>query len=122
VTVRSPIAASVATRDATKPFVVVEFTEVKSVKLPFVAEKLFVKKLVELLLAATRFVTLALVVVEFVTVRSPIAASVATRDATKPFVVVEFTEVKSVKLPFVAEKLVVKKFVELLLVIFEFNA
>ena len=49
-------------------------------------------------------------------------ARVAIRDEIKELVEVELTEVSPTKLPLVAEKLLVKKFVELLLVITEFNA
>ena len=54
---RSVIDARVATSDEMKELVEVEFCEVRSVKLPLVAEKLVVKKLVELLLSAVRLVT-----------------------------------------------------------------
>jgi hypothetical protein len=49
-TTRSVMLASVATRDAKKPLVEVLFVERRSVKLPLVAEKLVVKKLVDELL------------------------------------------------------------------------
>ena len=72
--------------------VVVLLTEVNPMKSPLVAEKLVVKKLVELLLVANRFVIVALVVVEFPTIRLVMDASVATREEKNPLVLVELVE------------------------------
>ena len=63
--------------------------------------------MVELLLVAVRFITVALVVVELPMMRSVIDARVATSEEMKELVVVLLVEVRSVKLPLVAEKLVV---------------
>ena len=86
----------VAARLVMTAFVVVLFCEVRPVKLPLVAEKLVVKKLVEELLSATRLVILAFVVVELPTTRSVMLASVATSDEMNPLVVVLLDAVRLV--------------------------
>ena len=90
---------------------------VSPTKLPLVALKFSVKKFVEEELVVMRLVTKEFVDVLLVVIRSVIVASVAIRLEMKLFVEVLFTDESPTKLPLVAEKFVVKKLVDVELVV-----